>query len=500
MSASATPCWRRVSRRSSTLVDGDRCIAASRSSSATRSSAPGILLSARTRPRRGSPTNWRPLPRLRPRVARPGAAAELAELSISLTPADAAGSRQAPAAASRRRPSLRERRRGAKACDPRAAPRAAAAWCRACGCVAAARRALGRRLEKSERLLEQAFAEAEADPRLRAEIVMRACHHGVSSPWGGGGSDAGAGLGSGRGGQRGPRPARDLPGAAQLAELYAEGVTPGVLERALELEELVGPLPTYDARRRCVEGMRLMYADEHEPAREALQRAHAVGVARGDEPARTTALFYLAVLECRAGEWSRADEYAEELLEEGEQRGLDFRVDCRCGSGAWSMPTSAASTKLTRGRSRASRARMRRAPDPSSSGPCAARSDRHVHGRLPRSSGEAGSASSAASRNVARGEPSHYPARELAIEASSRSATSTRPASSSNGWTKLAAGSGPRGRWRWARAVAACWRRPRATSKRRSQAASERWRCTSGCRCLSSAPAPAHLRHHTSAR
>ena len=39
---------------------------------------------------------------------------------------------QAPAAASRRRPSLRERRRGAIAGDPRAAPRAATAWCRPC--------------------------------------------------------------------------------------------------------------------------------------------------------------------------------------------------------------------------------------------------------------------------------------------------------------------------------------------------------------------------------
>ena len=41
---------------------GDRCIAGSRNSSATRSSAPGILLSARTGPPRGSPGNWRTLP------------------------------------------------------------------------------------------------------------------------------------------------------------------------------------------------------------------------------------------------------------------------------------------------------------------------------------------------------------------------------------------------------------------------------------------------------
>ena len=47
---SATPCWPRRSRRSSTLGGGDRSIAASRSSSATPSSAPGILLWARDGP------------------------------------------------------------------------------------------------------------------------------------------------------------------------------------------------------------------------------------------------------------------------------------------------------------------------------------------------------------------------------------------------------------------------------------------------------------------
>ena len=54
-----------------------------------------------------------------------------------------------------------------------------------------------------------------------------------------------------------------------------------------------------------------MYADEHEPAREALRRAHAVGVTRGDVSAQTNALLFLAEVECRAGEWNRADEYAE---------------------------------------------------------------------------------------------------------------------------------------------------------------------------------------------
>ena len=39
-----------------------------------------------------------------------------------------------------------------------------------------------------------------------------------------------------------------------------------------------------------------MYADEHEPAREALQRVHAAGVRRGDEPAQDQALLFLTEL------------------------------------------------------------------------------------------------------------------------------------------------------------------------------------------------------------
>ena len=51
-------------------------------------------------------------------------------------------------------------------------------------------------------------------------------------------------------------------------------MTPGVLERALELEQLVGPLPT-PTTPTLVDGLRLLYADEHDAAGEALERAYA---------------------------------------------------------------------------------------------------------------------------------------------------------------------------------------------------------------------------------
>ena len=235
-----------------------------------------------------------------------------------------------------------------------------------------------------------------------------------------------------------------------------------------------------------------MYADEHEAAREALQRAHAVGVARGDDPAQTAALLYLAVLECRAGEWSRADEYAEELLEEGEQRGLEFQG----GSALWIRGlVDAYLGRLDQARARATEGVSRSREEHGSTSfpraePCPARPDRPVHRRLPQQRRSSWLRSSAGARHAARLSRACTRRGSSRSRRWSRSATSTRPASSSDGWRKPAAGSALPGPWRWVRAAGACCRRPRATSKRRSQAASRRWRCTSGCLRRSSAPAP----------
>jgi hypothetical protein len=56
-----------------------------------------------------------------------------------------------------------------------------------------------------------------------------------------------------------------------------------------------------------------------------------VGVAHGDLHPQTNHLFFLAILELRAGEWTRAEEYAEAVLQIGEQRGLEFQG----GSALW---------------------------------------------------------------------------------------------------------------------------------------------------------------------
>ena len=122
--------------------------------------------------------------------------------------------------------------------------------------------------ERSERLLEQAFIEAETDARLKAEIVMPRVmtaflRHGPA-----------AAVTLARGSAQVVEDSGDLVLLAiylaelSFSELCADGLTPGVLERALELEQLVGPLQTHTPPT-LVEGLRLLYADEHDAAGEA---------------------------------------------------------------------------------------------------------------------------------------------------------------------------------------------------------------------------------------
>ena len=137
---SATPCWPRASRRSSTLAGGDRSIAGSRSSSATPSSAPGTLRWARDGPSTEVADELETASADRGLAWRVGGGRR-AGRALGLAHAGHGRRRRPPPPpAARGRPSLRERRRGAVACDPRAAPRAAAAGCRTRSRAASARR------------------------------------------------------------------------------------------------------------------------------------------------------------------------------------------------------------------------------------------------------------------------------------------------------------------------------------------------------------------------
>jgi DNA-binding CsgD family transcriptional regulator len=344
------------------------------------------------------------------------AAAELAELSVSLTPGDGAGEvlRRRQLLAADHHYTSGDVGRSRLILEPlleQLPP-------------GAARAEVLRRLgegsaddfETSERLLEQAFVEAESDPRLRAEIVMPRIltaflRHGPAAA---------------------VKLARDSAQVVEesgdrvllavflaqiaISELCADGVTPGLLERALELEEQLGPLPTQTTPT-LVEGLRLMYADEHDPARKALQRAHAAAVSRGDDPARTEGLLFLAELECRAGEWSRADEYAEAMLQSGEQQGLEFQG----GAALWIRGlVDAYLGRLDEARARATEGVVRSREEGDH-----AFLERNLAllGLIDLSTGDYLAAAERLAPVVRRrqargaGEPSLYPARELAIEA-----------------------------------------------------------------------------------
>ncbi len=344
------------------------------------------------------------------------AAAELAELSVLLTPGDAGGEalrrRQLLAAdhhyasgdAERSRlilePLLEQLPPGAER----------ARVLRRLG------ESSGDDFERSERLLEQAFIEAESDPRLKAEIVMPRVmtaflRHGPA-----------AAVKLARDSAQVVEDSGDIVLLAMFlaelsfSELCADGLTPGVLERALELEQLVGPLPT-PTTPTLVEGLRLMYADEHEPAREALQRVRAAGVARGDEPTQDQALLFLAELACRAGDWGRADELAEAMLQAGERWGLELQG----GSFLWIRGlVDAYLGRLDEARARATEGVSRCREENEQ-----AFLERNLAllGLIDLSTGDHLAAAERLApvvrRREARGarEPSLYPARELAIEA-----------------------------------------------------------------------------------
>ena len=341
----------------------------------------------------------------------PGAAAELAELSVSLMPTAAGGRvrrrRQLLAASHHFASGDVERQRAIleellEQLQP--GVERAEVLLQLAGRV-------DHDLERSEQLLEQAFVEAKAAPRLRAEIVMPRVLTAYHL----------------HGGAAGVRLARDSAQVvedsgdlvlltlflAQLSyvELHAEGLTPGVLERALELEQIVGPLPTSSITPTLVEGLRLMCADEHKSAREALQRAHTIAATRGHVPEQIIALAWLTLLECRAGEWSLADEHAAELAEEGEQRGNELWVPAL---------VDAYLGRLDRARARATEGVLRAREDGFTS-----LAERHlaVLGLIDVSTGDFHSAAAKLAPVVhgrqSRGglEPSLYPARELSIEA-----------------------------------------------------------------------------------
>ena len=344
-----------------------------------------------------------------------GAAAELAELAVSLTPADAdvavrcrrqllavdyhSGSGDLRRARAIIEPLLEQLPPG----PDRAEVLRWAAWIS------------DDDFEHGERLLEQAFAEAGPDARLRAEIVVPRMQMAFMRR--GPAAAVRFGRESAQVVEAGGDPlvlGRFLSELA-LAETCTAEVTPGILERALELDEQVGLRHVMTPM--VVHGLRLMHADEHELARAAFERADRTALDRGDDSARINGLLHLTMLECRAGDWRRADECAGEVLEIGEQRGLEFQgglflwmrafVDAYLGR--LDEARAGATAGATRSREVEDHAFLER--------------NLAVLGFIELSTGNHAAAAELLAPVVRRreargaGEPSLYPARELAIEA-----------------------------------------------------------------------------------
>ena len=113
-------------------------------------------------------------------------------------------------------------------------------------------------------------------------------------------------------------------GPAIDLEFWSGDVTPGLLDRALELEMRVSGLPSYDSPSAAA-GRWLMCLDRYDEARGLLERELGRATATGDEPGKGGLLLHLTELECRSGNWRRADELAAECHELYERRGLEFQ-------------------------------------------------------------------------------------------------------------------------------------------------------------------------------
>lgn len=103
-------------------------------------------------------------------------------------------------------------------------------------------------------------------------------------------------------------------------QTYTGAIEPGLLEHAVELErQQARPSNNYSPRE--ILGLRLMYADRLDGARELLEASYTTAVELGDELDRTALLIHLTQLECRAGRLADADRHARECVVSQEQAG-----------------------------------------------------------------------------------------------------------------------------------------------------------------------------------
>jgi DNA-binding CsgD family transcriptional regulator len=107
-----------------------------------------------------------------------------------------------------------------------------------------------------------------------------------------------------------------------LIETWASEITPGLLERAVSIEEgLERPLLFHDSPTVHLAIRNIVAGDDLDGTREVLECVERDAAARGDEHTRGMTLLLLLHLEFYAGRWERAFEYAAAAVEFAEQLG-----------------------------------------------------------------------------------------------------------------------------------------------------------------------------------
>jgi DNA-binding CsgD family transcriptional regulator len=159
-------------------------------------------------------------------------------------------------------------------------------------------------------LCEEALSEASGDEARSARILaVRAWNHLLAADVGSALRDARAALELA---ERDGDPAliAAVIGRVVQAESWAADVTPGLLERGVEIEDRLGLVLDYRASPRVYLPRLLMRRGEIERPRALIEELERNAAARGDEGTRAIALWYLSTLEWFAGRWQRALSHA----------------------------------------------------------------------------------------------------------------------------------------------------------------------------------------------
>lgn len=106
-------------------------------------------------------------------------------------------------------------------------------------------------------------------------------------------------------------------------ETWGRAVTPGLLERGVEVETSLDGSRPFSRSARAMLGMKLTHLGRMDEARDCLEQAYARAVEHGDERSRMDALYYLADLECYAGNFAPAIEHVDAGLELEDQLGIE---------------------------------------------------------------------------------------------------------------------------------------------------------------------------------